>query len=129
MAEARWSTAEDVYDPVRVWQYRCLRASIGTTTGAIVMALLAQKPKRGFAFGKTCEISATGQVWSMTRVKDGVWKNVQIGTVEAVRDNLRRLADHCKLNDDDRAALFDALRKWVKRDLRANDLDFQQKMG
>lgn len=44
---------------------------------------------------------------------------VAIGTLEAVRDNLRRLADHCKLNDNDRGALFEELRKWVRRDHRA----------
>ena len=42
-----------------------------------------------------------------------------IGSIIAVRDSMRRLADHCKLTDPQREDLFAELRRWVKRDYRA----------
>ena len=83
------------------------------------MAILAKVPKNGMAFGETCDIRLDGVV--MTPVRQlGTWGHpTGIGTVESVRDNLRRLADHCKLSDADREALFVELRKWIRRDWRA----------
>jgi len=119
-ADPRWSTADDVYDAARSWRYRVLRASIGTTTGAIVMAILGQRSKLGPAFGLNCDINMHGVIITDVRGPDGKWNwRRAIGTVEAVRDNIRRLADHCKLNDEDRTAMFEELRKWVRKDERA----------
>jgi hypothetical protein len=83
------------------------------------MAMLAKQPKKGMAFGQTADISEDGYFETMIR-QLGKWcAPTRIGTVEAVRDNVRRLADHCKLEDVERNALFEELRKWVKRDRRA----------
>ena len=59
--------------------------------------------------------------WLVAKVRRyGVWGRPEtIGTIESVRDSLRRLADHCKLSDTDREALFEELRRWVYKDYRA----------
>ena len=92
---------------------------MGTTTGAIVMAMLAKQPKNGPAFGLNCDILLDGRVVSPVR-RYGKWGAAEvIGTVESVRDNLRRLADHCKLPDAERVALFTEMQKWIRKDYRA----------
>lgn len=100
------------------WQYRAVRGSLGTTTGLIVLAMLAKQPRVGPALGQNCDILTDGKVMTKVR-RGGVWQRDVIGTVESVRDNLRRLADKCKFSDADRTALFDELKKWVRRDYRA----------
>ncbi len=115
----QFSSNLDVFDPGRTWQWRATRASMGTTTGLIVLAMLAKQPKNGPAFGKTCEILLDGRVVAPVR-RYGVWGQPEtIGTVQSVRDSLRGLADHCKFSDADREALFEELRRWVFRDYRA----------
>ncbi len=115
---AKFSSSADIFDEGRHWTWRVVRASLGTTTGLIVMAILAKVPKVGMAVGKTAEIRLDGLVETEVR-KNGKWGKTVIGDIVAVRDNFRRLADHCKLNDADRNALFDELRKWIYKDHRA----------
>ncbi len=92
---------------------------MGTTVGAIITAMFACNPKNGPAFGLTCDITLEGKVITPVR-RGGTWGRPEvIGTVESIRDNIRVLADHCKLNDRDREALFDEVRKWVRIDHRA----------
>lgn len=84
------------------------------------MAMLGKIPSGGPAYGKTCDILTNGVVVTPTRKHDGNWTEMRpIGTIIAVRDNVRRLADHCKLPDAEREAMFEELRKWVRRDYRA----------
>lgn len=83
------------------------------------MAILAKMPNHGPAFGHTCDILLDGRITTPVR-RHGEWGNPEtIGTVISVRDNLRRLADHCKLSDADREAFFAEFRKWIKTDMRA----------
>ena len=116
---AEFVVCDDIFDSGRSWQWRILRASFATTTGCIVRAILGKEPKSGIAFGATCDITVDGYVESQIRM-DGFWRApVRIGTVEDVRDNLRRLSDHCKLSDAERENLFSELRKWIRKDGRA----------
>ena len=115
----QFSTDEAVFDRARSWRFRVIYASMGTTTGAIVMAMLGKIPKTGPAYGINCDILMNGVVVTTVR-KDDKWRPMQpIGSTIAVRDNLRSLADHCKLNDEERAALFVELQKWIRKDYRA----------
>jgi hypothetical protein len=115
----QFSSSQDVLDESRPWQWRVMRASLGTTAGLIVMAMLAKQPKHGPALGANCEILTDGRVVAKVR-RYGVWGRAEtIGTAESVRDSLRRLADHCKLSDADREALFEELRRWIFKDHRA----------
>ncbi len=84
------------------------------------MAILGKVPKTGPAYGQTCDILPNGIVITPMRKPDGNWTEMRpVGTVIAVRDNVRMLADHCKLSDTEREALFTELRKWIRRDYRA----------
>lgn len=111
--------ASSIFDPARSWKWRVVAASLGTTTGSIVQAMLARQPGRGPALGMTCDILLDGTVITTVR-REGQWGPPEpIGTIAAVRDNMRLLADHCKLSDADREELFVELRKWVRVDYRA----------
>lgn len=116
---AAFSTAADVFDKARPWQWRVIRASFGTTTGLIIMAMLAKVPKVGMAFGQTCDIRIDGYVETLFRDRGKWYPPTIIGRVEDVRDNVRRLCDHLKLDDAEREAVFMELRKWIRRDHRA----------
>jgi len=123
------STHADVFDQHRSWQWRAVRASIGTTVGLIVMAMLAKRPRIGPAFGDGCDIlidldcnhgdRCFCKIVSPVR-RNGVWGKAEVvGTVISVRDNLRMLADHLKLSDADRIAMFAEFHKWIHKDYRA----------
>ena len=124
-----FSSDADVFDQGRPWQWRVVRASIGTTAGLMVMAMLAKRPKVGPALGMTCDIlldascnHGNGCICKVVTPvrRNGVWGRPEVlGTVISVRDNLRTLADHCKLSDPDREALFAELHKWIRKDHRA----------
>lgn len=112
-------TSLAVFDEAQPWPYRAILASMPTTTGAIVRAVLGKITKTGPAYGDWCQIDADGNVWAPLRV-NGFWNELApLGHITAVRDNFRRLADHCKFSDAAREALFEELRKWVRRDARA----------
>jgi len=115
----KFHESADVFDQGRSWQWRTIYASMGTTPGAIVMAMLAKVPKNGPAYGQTCDILTNGIVITPHRIA-GKWTEQRpIGSIIAVRDSIRRLADHCKLTDREREALFEELRKWIRKDYRA----------
>ncbi len=111
----------DVVDPGYPWKARVVLASAATNpTGAIVRAMLGSNFKVGPAYGMTAEIDADGIVRTTVHAEDTtVWPNMPIGSIQAVRDEMRRLADHCKLSDEEREAFFDQLRKWIAKDARA----------
>lgn len=114
-----WHNNHIIFDMSLPWKWRVVRASMGSTTGLVVMAMLAKEPKNGPAFGQWCNIDKDGFVESQVR-REGRWHPpIQIGSVADVRDNLRRLADHCKLPDIERIELFEEFRKWIRRDHRA----------
>ena len=117
---SKFSTDQDVFDRGLPWQARVLRASIPHPVCGIVMAILARQPRIADAYGETADILLDGMV--VTRVRRrGIWglRDEPIGSIIAVRDNVRRLADHCKLTDAERLSLFEELRKWIKTDYRA----------
>lgn len=115
-----FSSHHDCIDPAYPWQFRVIRASLATTTGSIVRAILAKQTRSYPEFGRTADITKDG--WFISTLKRAgiiIKPCCYIGTVEDVRDNLRRLADHCHLTDAEREALFEQLRKWIRRDYRA----------
>lgn len=70
------------------------------------------------AAGRTCDVTAGGEVLTHWVTPAGEWSIVNLGTVEQFRDGMRRLADAARLDDDDRVAFFAELRKWVRNDNR-----------
>ena len=105
-------------DNAHRWQDRVIVASLATTTGLIIRAMLLRSPETGIRFGNTCDIEKDGCIWTQVNYANKSHRWTKIGTVEDVRDNVRRVADTCKLDDVERTALFEELRKWVRRDYR-----------
>lgn len=106
------------------WQKRAIRATNGNKSllGCFVLAILGFqngiKPPR---FGRTAFIDKDGILYSNMQAEDGkMYKNHCLGPVAEVRDNFRGLADHLKLSDAERNAMFDELKKWISHDARAN---------
>jgi len=122
----QFHAGNDVYDKGRSWKFRVLLASFPCDPeGAIVRAVLGRNMIRGLCYGLTAVIDREGIVRSNVRAHDGeTYARMAVGSVIAVRDCFRRIADHCKLDDDERLAFFDELRKWVIKDERSeSDLD------
>lgn len=106
------------------WQQRAVRATRGNQSrlGCIVLAVVGQAPTTlpMISLRRGAVISQDGWVIvdMMLRGQIQYYATV-IGRVEEVVDNMRGLADALKLNDADRTAMFDDLRKWMGTDLRA----------
>lgn len=105
------------------WQHRAVRETGGNTTlmGCYVLAVLGwqhgRKPPR---FGKTARIDKDGVVWSNMQTKEhNIYPDHCLGPLRDIVDSFRGLADHLKLNDDERVAMFDELKKWFVKDERA----------
>lgn len=118
----RYHTSEDVFDRVHSWQYRTLLAAFpADPMGLIVRAVLGRNSRVGAALGLEAEIGKDGIV--RTKLRGPLGNKLSdahpLGSIQSLRDEFRRLADHCKLNDDERVALFEELKKWCGRDLRA----------
>ena len=117
---AKFSDSEDIFDRSRSWEWRAVRASFGTTTGAILRATLRTQSKVGLAFGEYCDISKEGVSWTMVRYRKGeAYQWVALGDIKSIRDNFRHLADHCKFNDNESTAMFERLKKWIRKDDRS----------
>lgn len=115
-----FAKSSDVFERKFSWQYRVWRAAIShPSVGPIISAVTAQYLPNVPTYGRHCDIDTEGNV--VTKVlRDDHWMGpITIGKIDAVRDAVRRLADHCKLSDSERIALFEELRKWVRRDCRA----------
>ena len=86
---------------------------------SMVGAWRKEWPMLHIAGGK---IRADGTLFVLIELSRGDGFRIgQIGQIEAVRDALRRVADFCKLDDVERALMFDAFKRWIRKDERAND--------
>ena len=106
------------------WQHRAVKATGGNTTllGCFVLAVLGfqhgRKPPR---FGSTARIDKDGMAIAHMQDKAGnIYKNHNLGHVREIGDSFRGLADHLKLNDDERREMFSELNKWFVHDARAD---------
>lgn len=107
------------------WQGRAKRATGGNTSrlGLILLAVIGQTPadrpmisiKRGAA------IMPDGTVVADCMLRFQMeYRATALGTVQEIVGNFRGLADHLKLSDAERLEMFDLLRKWMGKDLRAD---------
>lgn len=106
------------------WQKRAIRATDNNKTlmGCFVLAILGFqhgiKPPR---FGTKAVIDKDGILYTNMQAEDGrMYRNHCCGPVTDIRDNFRGLADHLKLSDAERNAMFDEFKKWIAHDARAN---------
>lgn len=104
------------------WQFRCIEATRGNQTrlGTMLLAILGRNAKHPPKFGPGCVISLDGYVFANFVDRQGIVHAAQcVCSVGQMNDGFRLLADSLKLDDADRIALFDEVRKWVYKDERA----------
>jgi hypothetical protein len=110
------------------WQGRAIEATKGTQSrlGGILCAALNTNRTELPRFGTSATIDQQGRVWSSFTTRQGILHlRALVCTVDELVSNFRGLADHLKLKDADRVALFDKLRGWVTKDERVKSvLDF-----
>ena len=88
--------------------------------GAIVLAALHASPRPYPCFIDKAAIDPAGLVFTyMIRADRSVEKDVCLGHIGTMTENLRRFADALKLGDEDRKALFAEFAKWFVVDARA----------
>lgn len=86
----------------------------------IVLAILGLH-RHAPRLGHYADVNASGVVTSVLTDASDRLSLAMLGRVTAILAALNRLADHCKLSDDERTALFLAFRNWIAKDQRAND--------
>ena len=112
------------------WQFRCIDTTRGNQTkiGCILLAALGKLPKHAprFSIKQGAVILEDGMVVADFQYRDDLpFRASRICDVEEYVANFRGLADHLKLVDADRVALFLALQQWIAKDFRAtSELDF-----
>ena len=104
------------------WKLRIIAKTRGNQTmmGAVVLAILGHIPPRGPYYRGLAEISRDGVVWAKLYSRNVlIGRKVPIATITDFTDELRRLADLCKMDDREVADLFEEAKKWIERDHRA----------
>jgi len=123
MLNQKYYGAGEVRDNSRHWTWRVMLASYPTRSmGPIVRAVLGKQMQRGPKLSLQATIASNGMVLAGLKHDDTVISYAHpLGTVQSIRDEFRRLADHCRLNDLERIELFTELRKWLGKDLRSEE--------
>jgi hypothetical protein len=107
------------------WKYRAMKHTElnHTEAGALLLAVLGIRPPHGSRWNVGgCIIAPEGQVLALFYHKDHRDRpemGIVAPTVKKFMDNFRRIADDLKFTDAERTELFELVRKWVQRDLRA----------
>ncbi len=104
------------------WKVRAVRATKGNQSrlGCTVICMLGYSPLNPPRMRGTAVIGVDGIVVVDMELRNGLgFLATPVGHIHEIRDNMRGLADHLKLSDSERNAMFDELRKWISRDFRA----------
>ena len=103
------------------WHAKAIEATRGNQSqmGALVIAILGKRPKYGPWFGKSATITTDGYlICDFMDRHQAFHMGAFVGSVRDLIVNLRGLADHLQLNDEDRKAMFLAARQWIATDCR-----------
>lgn len=105
------------------WQYRAVQATRGNQTmlGTILLAAIGRNAKNPPWFEPGAEIDADGILMANFVGRDRIDNHqlVPVAKLDAVLTEFNHLADAIKATDDERIAMFEALRKWIAKDHRA----------
>jgi hypothetical protein len=118
------ATSQITRDPEVPWKARiCYASARDPALMPVVLAftgVIASIPPGIPQWASPATIHKDGNLYGQLRLADGTTSpgQIMIGPLKAVVGLLRKLADNCKLNDDERIVMFDEFKKWC-RDLRA----------
>jgi len=104
------------------WQFRAVAATRGSQSrlGAILLAVLGKQRQTLPRFASSAVITSDGFVMAGFCDKAGRYHHgALVCDVSELVANFRGLADHLKLNDADRVAMFAEVQKWCATDYRA----------
>lgn len=103
------------------WQYRAVAACRGNSTrlGAILLATLERAANNPPWIGPFATIHVDGRVTADFVTRYGAkFPDHYICKVGELQDWFRKLADEIKATDEERHAMFSALRAWIHHDKR-----------
>lgn len=106
------------------WMSKAIVACRGNQTlqGMIVEAMLGKAPENPPRIVSAAEITKDGLVVAQVQFRgmaDGEYEIAALCTADELVTRFRHLADHCRLTDDERRAMFFELRAWAAKDHRA----------
>lgn len=100
------------------WKERALAATRGSRFGAILSAATGTEIEAPCFHGKA-SVTSDGFVMADFAGADGRYHmGAFVGAMSDLENNVRGLAKHLGLNDEERAELSDTVRGWVGRDYR-----------
>jgi hypothetical protein len=101
------------------WKQKALAATRGSQFGAIVACALGEKTRAPYFSGRP-SITSDGYVMCNFVDRNGEGHmGAFVGSFSDVQRNTKGLADHLKLNVEDRAEYTGALTKWLGRKVEA----------
>lgn len=126
------------------WTFKAIKATRGNQThiGRILLAAMGKQPDNPPRFAITSgAIIINERMAHKLGLKEGdvladfqarpgePYRAIRVCHTSELNDNFRGLADHLKLTDADRIAMFDVLRQWVWKDYTATSSTEQGERG
>lgn len=111
------------------WRGRGVIVTRGNQTlpGCIFLAVIGKAASNPPRIVSGAEIRKDGQViaaMQSRQMKEGESELLALCDTVLLRDTWNRLADAIQATDDERAEMFDELRKWILKDWRATSGDW-----
>ena len=106
------------------WQYRCVARTRGNQTqlGAVLLAVLGQQRATYPRFQGQATITPEGIMLCDFYGRDMVYRPLAgVASVGELVGQFSEIADDLRLPDQDRIALFAAVKNWIGRDMRDGD--------
>jgi hypothetical protein len=114
------------------WQFKVIAATRGNQTlfGACLLSIIGRVASNPPWVGMTAVITPAGDLLANVQSRQNHAAGFHpvpcsLGPISVFVDQCRRVADETKLDDAQRIAFFDEVRKWITHDFRAiNDPDY-----
>ena len=103
------------------WEYRAIEATRAhqSQLGCMLLAMLGRGRTKYPRFGRGATVTSDGYVMADFIGRDGrPHLGAFVCSFNEMVGNFRGLADHLKLSDADRTALFEKVRAWILVDYR-----------
>ncbi len=98
------------------WQDKAIAATSGTQLGAIIACAFGREIPAPHFNGKASITSDGFVMCDFTRYNGEYHMGALVGSASDLVRNMRGLAEHLKLRNDERTELFKAVRNWISLD-------------